>query len=363
MRVDLRCKVCQAKLAVKSELAGKSVRCPKCANPVRVTVAPVVLPQIGNKAATPMMAVPVNEEPVWAEVLPEDNPDFEVLPDEAPMESVPVPLPPKPKPSRPAIPQTAETAVAEQETAEETPRPKKKKKKKNKMAAKAAASVPTWVWILGGIGAAITTGGIILGLVLAMRAATPDGDDIPWREYAIIYMISVPISLVILIASMFISSALGGGINFGDAKTAIIGALFLILIVNAVSMIQLGHFQLGRYLALLVWLVGFMTIFGLDPWEARFLLIINGILNYAVGMALFHYMINHVEHEVDPEEDRPVRTRKREPEHKRNNQERGFPKSDEDEEQGYFQPEQWHDRIARWVASQDRRNTLTAWPG
>jgi hypothetical protein len=312
-----------------------------------------------------MMAVPVSEEPVWAEVLPEGNADFEVLPDEDPVEAVPVPPPPKPKPSRPALPSQAETAVAEQETTEDSPRPKKKKKKKSgsKLAKKEAASIPTWIWVVGGIGAAITTGGIILGLVLAMRAATPDGDDIPWREYAIIYMISVPISLVILIASMFISSALGGGINFGDAKTAIIGALFLILIVNAVSMIQLGHFQLGRYLALLVWLVGFMTIFGLDPWEARFLLIINGILNYAVGMALFHYMINHVEHEVDPEEDRPARTRKREPERKKNNQQRGFPKSDEDDEQGYLLPERMHDRVAIWVASQDRRNTLLHCPG
>jgi hypothetical protein len=379
MRVDLRCKVCQTKLAAKSELAGKSVRCPRCGNPVRVALAPVVLPQIG-KAASPMMATPVDDEPMMAEVLPEGNDDFDVLPDDEPMEAIPVvePPPPRPRPSRPAIVQPVVTqpaeTVADEATEEDTPKPKKKKKKSGfKKAKKEATSIPTWMWVVGGLGAMITTGGIIVGLILMMRMNTPDGDDIDWRIFALEFMIGVPASLVILVISMFLSSALGGGINFGDAKTAIIGAIFLVVIVNLVAMIP----KIGIYLTLLVWLVGFMTIFGLDPWEARFLLFINWVLNYAIGMAMLHYMINRVDSmEVNTEEERPARRRRRERErdpddeadifknekNNKNNNKRRVPDPNDEDEQSYLQPEVMHERMRAWVESQynSLTNTLNA---
>lgn len=141
MRIDLRCRHCQSKLSVKAELHGKQIGCPKCGNPVRVSLAPVVLPQLGNRpGGSPMMAVPVEEEPVWAEPIL-DVADFEVLPDEEP---VAVPRSVKPKPARAVTPK-----LVDEDEEEDTPRPRKKKKKKSN--ANEATSIPVWMWIVGGL--------------------------------------------------------------------------------------------------------------------------------------------------------------------------------------------------------------------
>lgn len=348
MRTDIRCRQCQSKLSVKSELMGKTIRCPKCTNPLKVSVAPVILPQLGNKpGASPMMAVPVDEEPMWAEVLPDDA-GFDVLPDEEPAPPPPAVIArPKSRPVRALTPVAVDETVDEEE---EKPRPRKKKKKKLSNS-KSATSIPTWMWVLGGLGALVATGGLIFGLVLLMRMATPDGEDINWTEHFIIFCISVPISLVILILSMFISSALGGGINFGEAKLAIIGSIFLIVIVNIVSQVPV----VGRYLTLIVWLVGFMTIFGLDPWEARFLLLINWVLNYAISMMVIHLMIAHINREVEvpgDEEDKPIKRKSREKRGGWDIKPRPEVPDPDDDNLGYHRPNEWHERMQAWIESQ-----------
>lgn len=329
MRTDIRCRHCQARLSVKAELLGKQIPCPRCKQPVKVALAPVVLASHGS--ITPpraAMVVPDDDVPIQAQVL-DDDPGFDVVPDDEPATQ---PAPPARRQSPPPEPSVA-------------PRPKKKRKKK--IEAK-NDSYPAWVWALFVLGALITTSGLIFGLYMALRVGTPDGQPVPWKEYLIAFSVSVPITLVILIASMFISSALGGGINFGDAKTAIIGSIFLIVIVNVVALIPI----VGRYLTLLVWLVGFMTIFGLDPWEARFLLFINWVLNFFVGYAMYSYVINKIERGGDDyDDDEPVRVKPRE----RNNRDKNRHKEDPDDdpdEMSYYRPDEWHDRIARWV---DRR--------
>jgi hypothetical protein len=363
MRIDLRCKTCLAKLSAKSELAGKFVRCPKCRNPVRVTMAPVVLPQLGNRPGSkPVMAEAiVAEEPVWAEALPDDA-GFDVLPDEEPMMATPLeedapaetPPPPKPKPKTKSKPSKT-TEVAENVDTVEEDKPKKKKKKK-KFDAKAETSIPKWMWVAGGLGAALATGGVIFGIILAMRMNTPDGDDIDWQSTILVFLISIPIKLVVLIVSMVLSSALGGGINFGDAKTAIIGAIFLIVIVNFVEMIP----GFGIYLTLLVWLVGFMTIFGLDPWEARFLLFINWLINYFIAWAMFSYMMNRIEKDLKMIEEGEEEEK---PRKKNNNNGKKRPNKnndDEDDSFGFNHPERVHDLVTAWVERQPRRGVAVA---
>ncbi len=350
MRVDLRCKGCQARLSAKSELAGKAVRCPRCKQPVRVTVAPVVLPQLGNRPGSkPLMAEAVQaEEPVWAEAIPEDA-GFDVLPDEEPMlatpleEDRPVPTLPKPKPkSKPS----KETEVAEASETVEEDRPKKKKKKK-KLDAKMETAIPTWMWVAGGFGALLATAGIVFGIYLLMRVGTPDGDDVDWQGRLLVFLILIPIKLVILVVSMFLSSALGGGINFGDAKTAIIGAIFLIVIVNLVEMIPVA----GPYLTLVVWLIGFMTIFGLDPWEARFLLFINWLINYLIVMAIINYVHNRTEREFkqmmeEGEEEEKPKVRNKN--NGKKNQKKNI--DPDDDSWGYQQQqERLHDLVGAWV--------------
>lgn len=342
MRTDLRCKSCQTKLSVKVELQGKSIRCPRCRQPVTVTLAPVMLPQLGNKQAngTPLKAILVDdEEPMMAEVLP-DHPrieDFEVVPDE-------VEAPPRPRAVRKSAPVSAEVDD------EEPVKPKKKKKKKSKV--KESITIPIWMWITGGLAAVITTGGIVFGILLALRTHTPDGQGVDWKGFAIEVAILIPINIVILVAGMFISSALGGGINFGDAKTAILGAFFLVVVVVLVSLIPV----VGRYLTLIVWLVGFMTIFGLDPWEARFMLFICWILSYIANMAYAHIEHRMIEKHLERLEQLEMEEEER---HERNQpRERSRPgkddPDDDPDERSYFRPGEWHQRMNDWVETQRR---------
>ncbi|HQR07823.1 MAG TPA: hypothetical protein PLN21_13430 [Gemmatales bacterium] len=336
MRTDLRCKSCQTRLSVKIELQGKFVRCPKCRNPVKVTLAPVVLPQLGMKqaAATPLMAMPVDDEAMLAKVLPDDLGDFEVLSDEEPA---------PPPPARKATPALVEAD-------DEAPRSKKKKKKK-KSQADESTRIPIWMWVAGGIGAVIAAGGIVFGILLALRTRTPDSMPIDWKGFALEVAILIPINIVILVAGMFISSALGGGINFGDAKTAIIGSFFLVIVVVLVSLIPI----VGRYLTLIVWLVGFMTIFGLDPWEARFLFFICWILSYAANMGYAHIQHRMMEKRLermmeDDEDDKPVKRKSRD----NNKPGKKDPDDDDPDDRGYLRPGEWHDRLGDWIAAKQR---------
>lgn len=328
MRTDLRCKSCSTKLSAKIELQGKYVRCPKCRNPVKVTLAPVVLPQLGKK--------PAEDEPVLAEVLPDQMADFEVLPDEDPNP------PPATRPARKSTP-----AQVKSEN-EESPKPKKKKKK-NTSNADESTRIPIWMWLAGGLGGVIATGGIVFGIMLALRTHTPDSQPIDWKGFAIEVAILIPINIVILVAGMFISSALGGGINFGDAKTAILGSFFLVVVVVLVSLIPV----IGRYLTLIVWLVGFMTIFGLDPWEARFLFFICWILSYAANMGYSHIHHRMMEKRMERmmnDDDMPVKNKSRD----RNKPGKKDPDDDDPEERGYHRPGEWHDRLANWIESHRR---------
>lgn len=339
MRTDLRCTRCSTRLAAKVSLQGKKVRCPKCRQPVRVPFSPMVLPPVSAPGqGAPLMAIPVtDDEPELAEVLPDDAElgDFEVLPDEAPVSP---PSPPTPRPVK--------AQVIESPQKEPTPIPKKKKKKK-KLKTKESERLPLWMWIAGGLGALVTTGGLVFGLIMMMRVGTRDGDPIDWAQQLTVFAISVPITLVILVASMFISSALGGGINFGDAKTAIIGSLFLVFLVNLVRMIPI----IGPYLTLLVWLVGFMTIFGLDPWEARFLLVINWILNFALGMFIIKLLDDDLVGPRKKDPDLEIEEFELDP---RGGEWKRVPpmKDDDGDDQSYLQPGRWHEQMRGWVGRQ-----------
>jgi hypothetical protein len=82
---------------------------------------------------------------------------------------------------------------------------------------------------------------------------------------------------------MIISSSIGGGIEFGEVHIVIPKALGLIFIVNLVSLIPF----VGWFIALLVWVGGLMSLFNLEIWEARILIVVNWGLNSLVRLALF----------------------------------------------------------------------------
>src|SRR5438552_18654171 len=93
-------------------------------------------------------------------------------------------------------------------------------------------------------------------------------------EYLLVLAILLPISTVILIASMLLTSKFMGGVEFGTVGAVVAKGALLILLVDGITLIPYGI-----WLALPVWWVGLMVLFGIDFWEARTLVFINWILN------------------------------------------------------------------------------------
>lgn len=177
--------------------------------------------------------------------------------------------PPKPKPV-PVVEEVPEVEPEpEQEEQEELPKKKKKKKKK----ARKSSSIPVWALWVGGLGWFFLVA--IIATILAFRAG--HGELI--LGYSIYFAVMLPISTVILVVSMLLSSQIAGGIDFGEVHTAIPKAVGLLLLVNLVGLIPYGGF-----LTILVWLFGLMWLFHLDLWESRLLFVINAFMNFWANM-------------------------------------------------------------------------------
>jgi hypothetical protein len=198
--------------------------------------------------------------------------------------------------TKPAKPKRPEPEERDFDDDEGKPKKKKKKKKKEKEHNKEGLfGIPTWVGYVAGMLAAIAATVIVIFWALSAG----------YKNHVIGLAIMVPISTVIFIASMVISSKIAGGIDFGQLHLAIMKAVILVLVTNLLSMIP-G----GMYFNALVWLVGLMYLFGLDLWETRFLLGINWLLNFWIKFFLIAALVNSSSSRLDwddDDDDRPPR--------------------------------------------------------
>lgn len=261
MPIRVACESCASRLNVPDNLAGRKVKCPKCGKPVLVANTAVTAAAPANPPR------PARPQPPRKKSEPEDR--IQKEPDRG----------------------------SEDETVEEV-RPKRKKKRKRRREPE-GFSVPSWVWWLGGVAA------VFLLAFIAMIAAWVGGAKKEVLAYGLALIIMLPISTVILIVSMILSSAIAGGIEFGEVHIVIPKALILLLVVNLISLIPFGG-----YIALLFWLFGLMMLFKLDLWEARFLVAINWALNLGVRIFIIAAVLSAAQHgridkDVDDDEDEP----------------------------------------------------------
>jgi hypothetical protein len=239
------CGSCGSKLKVPDQFAGRRAKCSKCGNVIEV------------KRATP---------PAPVSPRPKPKP-----PKRKEIEERPVVKCNRPEPADEPLDISADDIV-------EKAKPKKKKRRR-KQPIKSQSSVWWWVGglavffllafvtVVGGIRAGHGPALLMLGLMLG---------------------IMLPISLVILIVSMILSSMIAGGIDFGELHTAILKAISLLLAVNVVSLIPF----FGIILAFPIWLLGLMYLFGLDFWEARFLIFINWFFNFLAKILLVGILLH-----------------------------------------------------------------------
>jgi hypothetical protein len=154
---------------------------------------------------------------------------------------------------------------------DDEPRPRKKKRKRSNKSKKETTGVPLWVW--GALAGAFL---LLVGIVCAVFIHSGHGAEL--IGFVLVMAILLPVSVVILVISMFLSSFFLGGVDFGQAHIAIPKAGALLFVVTLISMIPFA----GPLLALAVWFLGLMGLFGLDFVEARILVIINWGLNTLV---------------------------------------------------------------------------------
>jgi hypothetical protein len=153
---------------------------------------------------------------------------------------------------------------------------KPRRKKRKRPARHVNQELPTWaVWLISVGGFILIAGSIALGAILK-------GHGTLVLVYSVIMAVMLPISTAILIISMFITSWLGGGIEFGEAHVVIPKAVGLLLVVNTIGLLPFGGF-----IAFPIWVFGLMFLFGLDLWETRVLWLVNWGLNFFARMAVF----------------------------------------------------------------------------
>jgi predicted Zn finger-like uncharacterized protein len=226
MSFEIACPDCHSRLKMREELAGRKVRCPRCG------------------AEFPAIAISKLER---VEAVRE--------------------APPRKK-QAPSVPQSSaeEQYNSPTEPTPDADRPRKKKRRRKKPE---PSGVPAWIWwVGGGVGLSMLTILFLLIIFLGMKQEA--------QVYCLAMVIMLPISLGILILSMFASSAFGGGIEFGEAHIVIPKAAGLLLVVNFVT---IACWPFGSILTLFIWPLGLMNLFRLDFWETRLLVTTNWGLN------------------------------------------------------------------------------------
>ncbi len=251
MPIRVVCHACGRQLNAPDHLAGRKAKCPKCQ-----TVLPISAP-VPAKTASPApkerklskRRLPEPEERVTTE--PEARDDSE------PEEML--------------------------EVGRAVKKPKRKKRRRGPE--RSEPTTPAWITWLFVIGVFLLLAGSIAG------GAIYKGHGFELLVYSVIFAIMIPLSTVILILSMFISSWMGGGIDFGEAHVVIPKAAGLLLIVNLIGLLPFGGF-----LAFPIWLVGLMYLFSLDLWETRILMAVNWGLNFLARMLVFTAIVAAFSH-------------------------------------------------------------------
>jgi hypothetical protein len=178
------------------------------------------------------------------------------------------------------------------EYVEEKERPKRSKKKRKRKRllhhpkGEEERETPAWVWWVGGLAGIALTFAILI--VVALTA--PADSDL--KLYAVILIISLPISTVIFFGALIAASLLVGAVEIGEIHVAVCKSFGLILAVSLVSLIPF----VGGYLTPLIWIPGLMLLFRLDFWETCMVMFFNWVPNFLLRLALMAVTVSWIMH-------------------------------------------------------------------
>jgi hypothetical protein len=150
------------------------------------------------------------------------------------------------------------------------PRKKKKKKRRRQLLAEREEEreAPAWPWWVFGVGS--------VGLVeLALLVVFLIADDILVKFCTMYLFIMFPISTVIFFAAMLLSNVTVGAGEIGEIHVTLVKCFIMVAIANVVSL-----FPFGGYATLIIYVVGLISLFRMDFWEARMIIFFNWLLNF-----------------------------------------------------------------------------------
>lgn len=293
MPIQFQCQVCRSTLQVPDYLARRKVRCPKCRG----------VADVPAESAAPAFTAPVASEERGSQDFrfdseevrvrarkPASIPEAEV--EDAEEVEVPVSRPTRSSSRREEAISTRPlrrnepTDADEEDEEEERPRPrrfKRRSRRRRPERSSSSGSGRAWGWVRW-VAAAVVYILVGAGVSIHMIAT---GHFAEWFMDAIEWVIIMPVTLVVFFTSMFIGSAIAGGIDFGDIRTAVPKAFFLLAPINL--FLVLFGFYIGFFMGLPFWIFGLIFLFELDVWESWFMIIINCFLN--VGAVILSILI------------------------------------------------------------------------
>lgn len=228
----ITCASCSSQLRAPEGSGGRKFKCPKCGS---VFIAPEETPPVENSP--------------FEQGLPNDAPEKE---------------------------------------ASGPPRPKRKKKKKKRAEKATRGGLPEWAWWWIGL--------VVLSALTAAAFFGMAASGYPKLTLFCIVrlVIAIPISTFVFAISLFISNAMGAGVELTGFDTLIPKSLVLVLLTSLVGLIPFC----GGLVSIGVWFIGSMIFFGLEPWETRILVAINWVL----GLATWLFLVGAIASRLTPPE-------------------------------------------------------------
>jgi hypothetical protein len=288
MAITITCPSCATQLRLPEKSSAKRARCPRCGGIVALTPPEAAAEDQGREerlTERPPARAPRAESAAEPPPLPPPQgclPATEVPPDEedgyklaiAPASALPSAL------TKPA------EAVEPPDDLEDRPRKKKKRKgsKKSRERFEDGDEPPKWPWwVFGGGGVALT-----MFILLCLTVFLSFGHPLKW--ISVYLLVFLPVGTVMFFLAMFLSSVLLGAIEIGEIHVALFKAFFLVLLVDLTQLLPFG-----LWLSWFVLLVGLITIFKLDIWEARMLFLIYVLLNVVLNFILWSILFSWAE--------------------------------------------------------------------
>jgi hypothetical protein len=258
----VQCPSCHSKLSLGDQFHGRRVKCPRCQQVMEIP--DVVAPQ-GSLASGHASSPSARRE--------------------------------SPPPIRRPVAQPVEAAPIEDDYEDRGRRRKKRRRRRRFHHSEDSGGKPAWVWLVlaGGLCIAFLMFAGSVWLAIALDIVV----DLVVIAISLAFM--VPISAIVLFISMLVSSAVAGGIDFGPLKWAIPKAAVMLILVNLCYMIPLPY--IPCFLALGVWIMGWMGLFGLDLWEARLVIVMNWIIMTIIKLFVVGILVSLVQSgriDIDP---------------------------------------------------------------